>query len=464
MTVTSRIRRSILGLTLGTTFFLLMTLLITLPAKADSVTVTNNNDSGVGSLRQAIANAIDGDTILFDSSLNGQTITLTSGELLITKSLTIDGPGANLLTISGDNAARVFNITSTVTISGVTITDGTADAGGGIFSSGNVALTNSIVAGNTATSNGGGIVNSSGNVTLTGSIVSDNTAAAGGAIFSSGSVALTDSSVVSNTATSNGGGIVNSSGNVTLTGSIVSDNTAAAGGAIFSSGSVTLTDSSVVSNTATSDGGGIFNIGEGSVTLTDSSVVSNTATSNGGGIVNNSGNVTLTNSTVSNNTAAAGGAIFSSGSVTLTNGTVASNTATVSGGGIVNLGEGSVDLANTIVANSPGGADCVGIVTSQGYNLDSDNTCSLTATGDITSINPLLGPLQDNGGATLTHALLIGSPALDHIPSGANGCGTTITSDQRNVVRPQGLGCDIGAYEAEYSSLYLPLIMRMIEN
>ena len=102
----------------------LMGLLDVRPVSAANWTVTNTNDSGAGSLRAAIASAADGDTIDFASALNGQTITLTSGVLFISKNLTIDGPGAELLAVSGNNSGRVFEITSTVTISGVTVRDG----------------------------------------------------------------------------------------------------------------------------------------------------------------------------------------------------------------------------------------------------------------------------------------------------------------------------------------------------
>ncbi len=107
-------------------------------AQASTLTVSNAQDSGAGSLRDAIAKANSGDTILFDSSLAGQTITLTSGELAITKSLDIEGPGASLLTVSGNHQSRIFEISEglTVTIAGLTITQGrTQDpiGGGGIL-------------------------------------------------------------------------------------------------------------------------------------------------------------------------------------------------------------------------------------------------------------------------------------------------------------------------------------------
>lgn len=113
---------------------------------------------------------------------------------------------------------------------------------------------------------------------------------------------------------------------------------------------------------------------------------------------------------------------------------------------------------NTIVANNTGvGGNCSGTITSLGYNLEFGNTCVFTATGDITSTNPLLGPLANNGGTTQTMALQAGSPAINRIPNGTNGCGTTITTDQRGFIRVGP--CDIGAFEYVLR-LFLPLILK----
>jgi hypothetical protein len=119
-------------------------------------------------------------------------------------------------------------------------------------------------------------------------------------------------------------------------------------------------------------------------------------------------------------------------------------------------GSSNPTLRNTIVAYSTAGDDCAGDdpVISEGYNLDTDYTCGLGADGDLPNTDPGLGPLQDNGGPTWTHALPPGSPAIDWIPSGSNGCGTTVTQDQRGVPRPLDgnsdtvEACDIGAYES----------------
>lgn len=466
----SRISRLILALNIG--LFCLFSLLqaAVSPVRAVDLVVINANDSGTGSLRQAIADASNGDTINFDSSLDGQTIALTSGQLVITKTLTISGPGANLLAISGKNSSRVFYITSIVTISGVTIKEGSAFPGGGIYNSGTLTLINSTVFSNAVNipSVGGGIYNS-GTANLINSTVFSNTATTGGGIHNSGfsnsgTLNMINSRVLSNAARS-GGGIENVSGTVNLSNSTISGNTSNSGGGIFSSsGIVNLTNSTVSDNTAADNdnGGGIYN-NFGTVNLINSTVSGNSA--NGGGGIAIQGTVTLTNSTVSGNKGTFGSGIWNEdGNLYLINSTVVSNTGVL--GGIWNR-FGMMTLSNTILAYNRVGAfaiDCTndsgGTVISSGYNLvQAPNNCVFSSAGDITNTNPLLGPLADNGGATMTHALLNGSLAINHIPVGTNSCGTTITTDQRGVIRPQGSGCDIGAFEAyEHGYLYLPLI------
>ena len=111
-------------------------------------------------------------------------------------------------------------------------------------------------------------------------------------------------------------------------------------------------------------------------------------------------------------------------------------------------------LQNTIVAYN-GSTNCAGTITSNGHNLEYGDTCKLTASGDITDTNPLLGPLSYESG-TWIHPLLEGSPAIDQ---GVCLPGVT-TVDQRGVTRPQGATCDIGAYEREYQLVYLPLVLK----
>ena len=247
-----------------------------------------------------------------------------------------------------------------------------------------------------------------------------------------------------------GGGVGNASheATVNIINSTVSGNTAGSGGGIFLVGTVTIINTTVSGNTAGS-GGGIENRG-GTLNITNSSVGGNTAGSGGG--ISSVGTLTLANSSVNGNTASgSGGGIYNdSGTLTLnlTSSTVSGNTADQGGSGIWN--SGTVELINSIIANNPSG-DCSGTVSSLGHNLDGDGTCNLTELTDLPSTNPLMGPLQDYGGATLTHALLPGSPAIDVIPvvDCTDPGGNPITTDQRGVARPQGSGCDIGAFEAE---------------
>lgn len=385
---------------------------------ASTFQVTNLNDSGANSLRQAIINAngsAGADTINF--SVTG-TITLTSGELAITDDLVITGPGAASLTVSGNNASRVFSINSgaTVTISGLTIAEGLAtDQGGGIFNNGNLNLSNCVVSGNNcnvigAECDGGGIYHATGSLTITGSTISANLAAGGGYF-------------------SYGGGIFISGGTVNITASTISGNT--------------------VSAAFPNNGGGIF-IQGGTLNITDSTLSGNSAPSGGGGggILNVGGTINATNSTFSGNSCANfGGAIYNVlGTLTLSNSTIAGNSAFSASGG--NIANSDVMVAkNSIIGNNTGGGDCLnqGTITDSGSNLDTDGTCGFTS---VSSAQLNLGPLAGNGGPTQTRALLPGSVAIDAVTDCTDASSTAVNADQRGITRPQGVACDIGAYEA----------------
>ncbi len=287
-----------------------------------TLTVLNTNDSGAGSLRADIAAARANDTIVFAPSLNGQTITLTSGELLINKNLTITGPGAGQLTISGNNASRVFEVAKGVTdtLSGLTISNGLAVAGngGGILVGAGARLTvsNSTLSGNSsANSSGGAIANTGGTLTVIGSTLSGNQAnTSGGAIFSNGggTLTVTGSTLSDNHAKRGSGGAILNLGMLTVSGSTLSNNSAAYGGGIltgqgFAGQTATVANSTLTGNTAAFTGGGIDVMG-GTLTLDNSSLSGNTASSYGGGVCNRSdGTVTVKNfSTITGNTAPAG--------------------------------------------------------------------------------------------------------------------------------------------------------------
>src|SRR5213080_2625467 len=185
------------------TICLTLACVLTIPARATTVIVSNTNDNGPGSLRQALADANDSDTI--DATGISGAISLISGELLVNKSVTINGAGAEVLAVDGNAAGRAFFITlgETVTISGFTIRNGHAgNAGGGIDNEdgSTLTVTNCTVSGNTA-GLGGGMFNG-GPLTIDSTIISDNSAANGGGIYNSGggTTTITNSTVSGNTA------------------------------------------------------------------------------------------------------------------------------------------------------------------------------------------------------------------------------------------------------------------------
>lgn len=233
--------------------------------------------------------------------------------------------------------------------------------------------------------------------------------------------------------------------------------------------SLTLVDVVIRDNQATTNGGGLVVEYGGRVTLVDVTLTGNKANF-GGGIHYRSRydiaaeKLQMTNVTISDNQAQnTGGGLYANygydaaSVIEATNVTFANNSAVGgSGGNIYNNQSSTVRLTNTIVAggtDSSGANNCAGNpganITSLGYNLDSGTTCGLTGTGDLQNKNPLLDPLADYGGDIPTHRLGSGSPALDRIPLGTNGCGTTIAVDERGVSRPQppGGSCDVGAFE-----------------
>jgi predicted outer membrane repeat protein len=475
-------------------------LLVPTTAQAATYTVTNTNDKGSGSLRGVISSAPAGSTIVFDNSLAGKTITLTSAGLTISKNLTIVGPGPGSLTISGNNKFRVFTISgsrTTVTISGLTIANGYVKLlfGAGINNAGKLTLDNCVVSNNVIDalrtgllgfSLGGAGIYNKGTLTITNSTIENNRdkvySKGGGGIYNVGTLAVTDSSISGNTVKCNslvgefgGAGLMNQ-GKATLTRATFRNNTATGytyggGGAIYNNGALTITDSFVQDNRAVQTfGAGLFNWSNGTMTVERTVITGNNADQDGGGIENTgtltvracqissnqahsidyggggienvAGNATVENTTISGNASDnfGGGVLNLDGTMSLNFTTISDNRAG-SGGGVFSIEDSAtalMNLTNTIVANSPAGGDCLinsGVITTA-TTLIEDNTCSPTFIGD-----PLLGPLQDNGGGTATHALLAGSPAIDQA-----SCGS-VNTDQRGLDRPAGDGCDLGAYE-----------------
>ncbi|MEM9773538.1 MAG: SdrD B-like domain-containing protein [Chloroflexota bacterium] len=356
-----------------------------------TIIVTNTNDSGDGSLRDAIDRIAENGTIVFDGPIQGQTIVLTSGQLEIERSMTIAGTG---VTVSGGNISRVMRVDSTanVTINDIIISDGVgAPQGGGILNNGVLTLNNSVVTNNAEV--GAPPVN-----------------------FEFG-----------------GGGIYNSTG-----------------------ATLNLNSSTVSNNEANNPGGGVYGFFGSTININGSTIFGNVSYDVAGGL-RALGTVNIMNSTFSDNTSTAwhGGAAFlTDGTAIIQSSTFTNNHApdgTAGGLMVASFGNPvTVEIRNNIIADN--GLDCqiegAATLTSLGNNLVSDASCALDASDvNVGSGGALLGPLADNSGPTMTHALLADSPAIDTANAGA--CPGT---DQRGVSRPQGAGCDIGAFELEPSA------------
>jgi hypothetical protein len=417
------------------------------PSCLETIEVLNTNDAGAGSLRQALLNVCPSGTITFNASLSGATILLTSGQLLIDKDVTIDGSAlATRVAINPDNMSRVFQVNSgvTATLNSLRIIHGnTAGDGGGINNEGNLSLVNVSLFNNLTGGNGGGIYNT-GTLTVTNSsLVSNNASGYGGGIFNSGGTLTVSNSVFEENSTANhGGGICNTdAGTIAVANSTFSQNTAYYGGGIYNEGGAftTVTGSTLKYNSATTEygiGGGIQNGYAATMTVSNSTLVGNSSLNWGGGIANY-GTLTLTNSTLSGNTAPPNG-----------------------GGGLLNMESAArLHMANTIIAGSPSGGDCLSISGSQiltnTNNLVEDASCSASLSGD-----PMLGELADNGGPTHTMALLAGSPAINAGDDATCAAAPVSGLDQRGIIRPQGVHCDIGAYEKVQFTIFLPMIYR----
>ncbi|NUQ64557.1 MAG: S8 family serine peptidase, partial [Pirellulales bacterium] len=208
---------------------------------------------------------------------------------------------------------------------------------------------------------------------------------------------------------------------VTLSGVTITGGSADRGGGVLNSGALSLVDVSCSGNTAAggSGGGGVFNETAAALTMVRSTVAANSSDQSGGGM-RNEGAATAANSTFSGNratgAAASGGGVFSGSTSTLTllSTTIADNSAGAGGGGL--FASGTVVANNTIIAANTAASDpdVQGAVGSQGHNLVGDvGGSSGWSPSDVLNVDPLLGPLQDNGGSTWTHALLAGSPAID---------------------------------------------------
>ena len=474
-------------------------------ARAATFTVTTTGDSPADptTLRAAI-NAVQASTAVSDTITVATTgtISLVNGEMALSnpngiagKTVTIAGPGAQNLTITGNrntgtNTTRVFHFGGlAVNVSGLTITQGLAGdgkSGGGVLVEGagtSVGLTNCAVTTCTPSALG----NVGGALALTGCVVSNSLSSSGGAGISSsgGSLILSGCTVNNNFVfPGEGGGIASTNEILILTNCAVTANNAFGnGGGIFSSGDVlTITNSNVSNNeTGQGHGGGLYVLGSVSntasvraCTFAGNLTGQNSGSSNnaGGGVYNEGDALTMTNCTVSGNQAnGPGGGVYNiNGGLTLQDCTLASNTP----GGLDNETGGAAAITATIITGSSVGNPNVvnnGMITSGGSNLIGDpdgngfvndpNHADPNSQGnhDQTGVaNPLLGPLQDNGGPTPTQALQAGSLAID-----ADFADSTPT-DQRAAPRPFGPRNDSGAFESGATAPPVPTNTHIVTN
>lgn len=473
------------------------------PAWATNRQVNNLNDSGTFSLRYWIANAVPGDTIVFSNGLSG-TIVLTNGELVIAQGLSISGPGATNLAVSGNASSRVFNIQSGVTaiISGLTITNGrtagtngassscnggthifaaagSSGTGGALFNTGNLTLSNCVLTSNMVIGGNGGdetVVDCNGNVFFYGGAAGGN--ARGGAIFNGGNLSLFGCALVNNSASGGAGG-AGAPGYSAFPweGSAGGRGGSGFGGGVYSTGIVAVVNCTFAGNHVSGGNGGMGGDADQGPVIANGGNGGNGGDGNGAAIaISNTGNVSITNCTISGNGALGGdgggggrhGGNGGSDGSTGTSGLLS--------GGIYVSASGLATLKNSIIALNTGSTpDVSGYFTSMGFNfIGITNSSSGWTASDLkgTAISPrdpALGPVQANGGPTPTMALLTGSAAIDY------GNSSGIAIDQRGVARPNDLsdysnnpnggdGSDIGAYEYQTGAGGLDIGLRLFDG
>jgi hypothetical protein len=368
-------------------FGLLLILVLADRAGAATFNATTLANSGPGSLRQAVldANAAAGaDTVLF--AVTG-TITLTSGEIAITDDLVIRGPGAGALKVSGNDHSRIFNI----------------DNGDGRTI--NVTLSGLTLTHGFNPFDGGAVRAEHGNLTILSSVISNGAAGFGGGLsLNPANATIRFSSILGNRARLFGGGIYSNSG------------------------ILTVDASTIAGNSSEFDGGGLYTEEDRDVEIVNSTISGNAATNSGGGIAYSLGMLP------------GGGPTGNSLHVRYT--TFANNTGAECGN-FCGGGEGLAEVDHSIIAN--GGSPSAGFGFRASYTLTNDHY-HLIGDNNLVGANPLLGPLADNGGPTLTHALLPGSPAIN---AGNPASQNPPATDQRGFVRIFGPAADLGAVEAQ---------------
>jgi CSLREA domain-containing protein len=416
-----------------------------------NTTADNVNDDNVSgptvTLREAInyVNAYGApEEITFAPSLTGETITLDGSDLELKATanpVTIDASSIGGITISGNTNSRIFQVDSwaTVYLTDLTITNGNATNGGGIYNNGTLTVTDSTLSNDSDNSafggGGGGIYNDNGGeLTITNSTFANDTdnvysQGGGGAIYNGHDMTITNCTFTNDSTLDQGGAICNV-GDLTITNSTFNNNQEAyLGGGIYNSGGLTIKNSTFSNNSEATNGGGICNVG--ALTITNSTFSNDSADAIGGGIYN-SGGLTITNSTFTNDSSHFGGGIFNEGGLTITS-------STFYGADIFSENAPAPTAYNSIFTGSISG----GLTGSN--NLLS--TAGLPAS--VGTVEPSLAAfgldtLGNYGGPTQTIPLLPGSPAI-----GAGVAINGVTTDQRGVPRPATP--DIGAYQYDYS-------------
>jgi hypothetical protein len=464
-----------------------------LPVIASEITIQGNGstiarDSGAPEFRLIVVNSY-GSLILRETTITGGVVPAISGTFLgsyggglLNKkgSLTLIASTVSNNT-AGKDGGGIENYSGDLTLIDCTVSGNSAGHSGGGVSNyeSSLTVTNSMISGNAAAGGGGGIDSSWGYLTLTNSTISGNTAAAsrgGGINKHGGHLTLIDATVSGNAAGGCGGGLADDEAGSTLTNATVSGNTAGCGGGVYSDdGGISLTDSTVSGNSAHGCGGGLFN-GDASLRLTNTTVSGNMTDSAGGGLCNPfEGRLFLSNSTVSGNVAGGtgGGIRITSGRFNIlevTQSTISRNTAATAGGGIhggdgfFSSEIGYIKLARSVIAGNtaPTGPEVDNEGDSKimvnnfnvfGVDGDAGVVGFLPKAKDIVPasgvmLSDILAPLANNGGPTMTHALVTGSLAID---AAGPKCPPPDT-DQRGVPRPQQAACDIGAFELALGS------------
>jgi predicted outer membrane repeat protein len=446
--------------------------------------VTTLADAGAGSLRDTIQLAQSGDMITFANGLTG-TIGLTSGELILDKDLTIQGPGSNVITVSGSHLSTVFEVLigRTDTISGLTVASGLAPTslpGGGIDNGGTLTVSDSILTGNSAVGtgiagHGGGIFNS-GTLTIDGCTLSNNSSTVeGGGIDNSGMLMVSGSTLTGNTAdggpgsfNGTGGGIA-STGVLTVETSSFMDNAAREnGGAIYTTGQVPSIDQCMFTSNASSLGAALSTSGTGNVTITSSAFSQNSTIayhgSQGGAIEdqNTQGTMSITDTTFDNNFAVrAGGAIWhaATSSLTLTLCTFNQNhvgDVNDSDGGAILNSQGSASVTNCVFTQNYArsqGQDRGGAI----YN--SGPMAALTVLNSTFSGNSVSdsGGAIDNeqpGGAVMVTASTFNNNQATYFGGGISNLGASVTADnctfyQNSATDPvSGAGGGIACFDS----------------